>query len=85
MAGTLNSGVYIGVDLCTFRVLSEPWVHSHPSQEGVPGISVNSSPLMTVKAAGSTQLPELLALIALCHTFQGSSPGLIGDRWVLLS
>ena len=58
---------------------------SHPSQEGATGISVNSSPLMTVKAAGGTQPPELLALIALCHTFQGSSPGLIGDRWVLLS
>ena len=40
---------------------------------------------MTVKAAGGTQPPELLTLIALCHTFQGSSPGLIGDRWVLLS
>ena len=33
-------------------------VGSHPSQEGAPGISVNSSPLMTVKAAGGTQLPE---------------------------
>ena len=60
-------------------------VGSHPSQEGAPGISVNSSPLMTVKAAGGTQLPELLALIAICHTFQGSSLGLIGDRLVLLS
>ena len=60
-------------------------VGSHPSQEGATGICVNSSPTMTVKAAGGTQPPELLALIAFCHTFQGSSPGLIGDRWVLLS
>ena len=29
-------------------------VGSHPSQEGAPGISLNFSPLMTVKAAGST-------------------------------
>ena len=37
-------------------------VGSHPSQEGATGICVNSSPRMTVKAAVSTQLPELLAL-----------------------
>ena len=37
-------------------------VGSHPSQEGATGISVNSSPIMTVKAAVSTQLLGLLAL-----------------------
>ena len=37
-------------------------VGSHPSQEGATGIGVNSSPIMTVKAAVSTQLLELLAL-----------------------
>ena len=30
-------------------------VGSHPSQEGATGISVNSSPIMTVKAAVSTR------------------------------
>ena len=50
---------------------------SHPSQEGATGICVNSSPIMTMKAAVSTQLPELLALVALWP--EAGSPGVFRE------
>ena len=50
---------------------------SHPSQEGATGICVNSSPKMNVKAAVSTQLPELLALDS--SLAGGRSPGVFSE------
>ena len=60
-------------------------VISHPSQEGATGMCVNSSPIMSMRAAVSTRPLELLALIKHSPRLENPRfvPGFIGEVVVL--